>query len=110
MPVGMTQRSPRNAEGIKENHMGTNAQTCSPNVVGATALFATVFGVIAPECTSKLEMGVMDLHVAEPDWTSKLEAKAVDAGVSHDAEWKPNDNSPSFDDMRFLLGEYRSHM
>jgi len=81
IPVGMSLRSPKKlaVEGIQENHMGTKAQTLSPNDCAAGT------GVMAPECTSQLESGVMDARVVAPEKISKLAVEVNRTGVLHEA-------------------------
>mmetsp|Transcript_51285 Transcript_51285/g.153332 ORF Transcript_51285/g.153332 Transcript_51285/m.153332 type:complete len:270 (-) Transcript_51285:620-1429(-) len=72
----MSLRSPRKlaVEGIQENHMGTKAQTFSPKDAAGT-------GVMAPECTSKLDSGVIEARVVVPEKISKLAVEVRRTGV-----------------------------
>mmetsp|Transcript_26537 Transcript_26537/g.72038 ORF Transcript_26537/g.72038 Transcript_26537/m.72038 type:complete len:292 (-) Transcript_26537:339-1214(-) len=80
----MSLRSPRKLAvvGIHENHMGTKAQTLSPRDAAGT-------GVMAPECTSKLESGVIEARVVVPEKISKLAAEAAHRGVPQEALESP---------------------
>mmetsp|Transcript_113971 Transcript_113971/g.254381 ORF Transcript_113971/g.254381 Transcript_113971/m.254381 type:complete len:146 (+) Transcript_113971:23-460(+) len=104
IPVGMRQRSPKKlaVEGIKENHIGTRAQTFSPKPAAAGTVHT---GVIAPECTSKLDMGVSEARVVQPDESpSSLEAMCERGVLPWDVEEMPKPKSTSTEQPE-LMGE-----